>query len=111
MLSRKLFASCLLLALISNRVTASYSLKQFPSFQTCPFLHNDRYAMKINHLYHVLQSHLENKVEQNSVCLAPFRTISESFNQIDTLFRMNRNPSLFEEIQDEILANSSCSWN
>lgn len=81
-----------------------YRLAKIPFFQSCPFLHQDQYAAELNRFIDIIDNQLQTKIGENQRCNSAFANISQEFNAIELIFKNNINPSLFEDIQDEILS-------
>lgn len=90
--------------LVSQKSFSSYRLQNFPDFRSCPFLHEDDYAQEINRLHDLIQGFLKAKIEGHQKCNGPFNSIIQNLDNIDLLFANNRNPSLLEDINSEILS-------
>ena len=66
-------------------------------------MHNDRYSVEVNRLHALVKSQLVQKIEGNQACYGPLNNISQNLGAISTLFDYNTNPTLYEDINDEIL--------
>lgn len=94
----------------SSQTWGAYALENIPILQPCPFMHQDDYAQNMNRLLSSIQTNLEGKLEGNRRCLAPFQRIAQNLSHIDPLMLNNRNPSLREEIADEVLSKQLMQW-
>ena len=81
-------------------------LKNLPSSFSCPFMHQDSYANTISHLSNIVQEQIEIKIEGNNKCNTLFNTLSQNLNTIDLLFQQNKDPSLYQELEEALMKNT-----
>ena len=67
-------------------------------------MHNDPYANSINKLHSAIEAQLKTKIEGNNACMGPFNRVSIGLGSISKLYENQVNPSLFEDINDQILS-------
>ena len=100
----RLFQICLFFCLLAaTKVYGSYTLQDLPLFSSCPFMHNDRYSVEVDRLHSIVKSQLVQKIQGNQACYGPLNNISQNLGYISNLFDFNTNPTLYEDINDEIL--------
>ena len=86
------------------KIFAAYELKKLPTYLSCPFIHNDSYAADMSNLHLLIKEQIKTKIEGNNRCRSFYSNISQKFSSIETLYGNNKNPSLYEEIKEEVIS-------
>lgn len=95
-----LFTCCFL----GSELWASYELEKLPSYLSCPFQHSDTYANDMSRLHLIIKQQIKTKIDGNSKCNSLFNNVSQSFDNINTLFSYRGSRALYEELKEEVLS-------
>ncbi|MBC62125.1 MAG: hypothetical protein CMP11_06670, partial [Zetaproteobacteria bacterium] len=88
----------------STLCQAVVPLKKLPPNWTCPFMHTDSYSNKMTQLNFIIENQIKTKIDGTDKCTTLFNNMSQNLSIINSLMDSNKNPTLYEEIKEEMLS-------